>query len=52
MKMMVRMSSPPVADADGSEANPYQIGTAEELAAFRDKVNGSGGTAQNDAMPC
>ena len=43
---------PPVADADGSEANPYQIGTAEELAAFRDKVNGSGGTAQNDAMPC
>ena len=32
---------PPV--EDGTADAPYQIGTAEELAAFRDKVNGSDG---------
>ncbi len=36
-------------EADGTAEAPYEIGTAEELAAFRDKVNGSNGTAQNDA---
>ena len=36
-------------EADGTAGAPYQIGTAEQLAAFRDKVNGSNGTAQNDA---
>ena len=33
---------------DGSKDNPYQIGSAEQLAKFRDIFNGTGGEEQND----
>ena len=36
-------------EGDGSAENPYQIGTAGELARFRDIVNGANGETQNTA---